>query len=186
LATLTTDFHVHDTYYVVSHFHYVMFSTMFMFVGGIHYWWPKITGKMYNETLGRICCLGIIVGFNLTFFPQLVMGTLGMPRRYATYKEMYWPYHALSSVGAFIQFASFLGVAIYLLYSLYNGRKAPDNPWGGSTLEWTTASPPRFDNFEESPSVGDPYDHHGLIWDEGSGSFHREAQAEPVTVGEHQ
>ena len=86
LATLAANFHVHDTYFVVAHFHYVMIGgALFMFIGGIHYWWPKITGRMYNETFARICCLLLFVGFNLTFFPQFVMGTHGMPRRYATY-----------------------------------------------------------------------------------------------------
>jgi cytochrome c oxidase subunit I len=175
LATLVTDFHMHDTYFVVAHFHYVMFSTMFMFVAGIHYWWPKITGRMYNDFLGRVCCLVEILAFNMTFFPQFIIGTHGMPRRYAIYK--YNPefqfYHVLSSIGAFLQFAAFATIAAYLLYSLFRGKVAPANPWGGSTLEWTCPSPPPHDNFPESPSVGRPYDHQGLEWDEKTEGFER-------------
>jgi len=169
LAILVTNFNVHDTYFVVAHFHYVMFGgTMFMFVGGLHYWWPKITGRMYNEPLGRICCLLELLAFNLTFFPQFILGLHGMPRRAAVYK--FYPefqyLHVMSSVGAFIQLAAFLVMAAYLLYSLFRGKKAPANPWGGTTLEWSCPSPPPHDNFPEPPAVGQPYDHYGLEWDE--------------------
>jgi cytochrome c oxidase subunit 1 len=166
LGTLAIDVHVHDTYFVVSHFHYVMFGgTIIMFVAGIHYWWPKITGKMYNETLGRTACLLIFIGFNTTFFPQFVMGAMGMPRRYASYLPMYQPYHVMSTIGAYSQFAGFALVAIYLVHSLFRGKTAPANPWGGATLEWTCASPPPHDNFKSPPRVGDPYDHSNLVWD---------------------
>ena len=139
LATLPTDFHAHDTYFVVAHFHYVMFGgTMFMFVAGIHYWWPKITGRMYNDFLGRLCCLLEILAFNLTFFPQFILGLHGMPRRYAVYKfnPEFQYLHVMSSIGAFLQLAAFLVMAGYLTHSLFRGKKAPANPWGGSTLEW--------------------------------------------------
>jgi cytochrome c oxidase subunit I len=175
LATLATDFHVHDTYFVVAHFHYVMFSTLFMFVAGLHYWWPKITGRMYNDFLGRLCCLLEILAFNLTFFPQFILGLHGMPRRYAAYRyNPEWQfYHVMSSVGAFLQFASFVMIAAYLLHSLFRGKKAPANPWGGSTLEWTCPSPPPFDNFPEAPTVGRPYSHEGWEWDEETEGYKR-------------
>jgi cytochrome c oxidase subunit 1 len=174
LATLAVNFHVHDTYFVVAHFHYVMIGgALFMFIGGIHYWWPKITGRMYNETFARACCLLQFVGFNLTFFPQFVMGTHGMPRRYATYPPEFQPYHVLSSIGAFTQMTALLLIAAYLIYSLYRGRRAPSNPWGGSTLEWTCASPPPYDNFPAPPSVGEPYDHSNLVWSETEKGYQR-------------
>jgi cytochrome c oxidase subunit I len=166
LATLAVDVNVHDTYFLVAHFHYVMNGgVMIMFIAGLHYWWPKITGRMYNEKLGRLGCLLLWVGFNLTFFPQFLMGTHGMPRRYATYKPEFQPYHVWSSMGAFLQMAALLLVAAYLIHSLFRGRKAPANPWGGSTLEWTCPSPPPHDNFATPPAVGPPYDHAGLEWD---------------------
>ena len=177
LATLPTDFHVHDTYFVVAHFHYVMFGgTLFMFIAGIHYWWPKMTGRMYNEFLGRFCCLLELLAFNLTFFPQFILGMHGMPRRYAVYYPEFRYLHVMSSIGAFIQFTAFFIIAAYLIHSLYRGKKAPANPWGGSTLEWTCPSPPPHDNFPDSPSVGRPYDHIGLVWDEGTGGFERKTE----------
>jgi cytochrome c oxidase subunit I len=172
LATLAVNFHVHDTYFVMAHIHYVMIGgALFMFIAGIHYWWPKMTGRMYNETIARTCCLLLFVGFNFTFFPQFVMGTHGMARRYATYLPEFRPYHVISSIGAFTQMAVFLVMAAYLLHSLYRGRRAPANPWGGSTLEWTCPSPPPHDNFETQPIVGEPYDHSGLVWNEAVGGY---------------
>jgi cytochrome c oxidase subunit 1 len=174
LATLATNFNVHDTYYVVGHFHYVMFGgALFMFLGGIHYWWPKITGRMFNEPLGRIACLLEFIGFNTTFFPMLVMGTHGMPRRVAIYLPKFQPYHVLATIGGFLQLAAFVLMAGYLIYSLFRGRKAPPNPWGGSTLEWTVSSPPPHDNFATPPTVGEPYDHRGLVWNEAIGGYER-------------
>ena len=159
---LPTNFNVHDTYFVVAHFHYVMFGgALFMFVGGLHYWWPKITGRMYNETLGRLCCLLEFVGFNLTFFPQFILGLHGMPRRYAVYyPEFQYVARHVERRGV----PAACGVPAdggYLLHSLFRGKKAPANPWGGTTLEWTCSSPPPHDNFPEPPSVGRPYDHTG-------------------------
>ncbi len=128
LATLAVNFHVHDTYFVVAHFHYVMIGgALFMFIGGIHYWWPKITGRMYPEAFARVCCLVQFVGFNLTFFPQFVMGTHGMPRRYATYLPEFQPYHVLSSIGAFTQMTAMLLILAYLIWSLYYGRRAGES-----------------------------------------------------------
>lgn len=174
LATLATNFNMHDTYFVVSHFHYVMVgSAFFMFLGGLHYWWPKITGRMYNETLGRICCITEIIAFNVTFFPQFVMGTHGQPRRVPIYQPEFRPYHVLSSIGGMLQFAVFTVMAAYFIHSLFRGRKAPANPWGGSTLEWTCTSPPPHDNFKNPPHVGRPYDHTGLVWNEAVGGYER-------------
>lgn len=166
LGALVTDVPLHDTYFVVAHFHYVMFGgTIIMFIGGIHFWWPKMTGRMYNETLGRITCLLVFVGFNLTFFPQFVMGSHGMARRYATYMTIYQPYHVMSTVGSYLQAIAFTMIAVYLIHSLFRGKKAPMNPWGGATLEWTSPSPPPHDNFKVTPSVSDPYDYSKLQWD---------------------
>jgi cytochrome c oxidase subunit 1 len=174
LATLVVDVHVHDTYFLVAHFHYVMNGgVMIMFICAVHYWWPKMTGRLYNETWGRIGCLLWWIAFNLTFFPQFLMGTQGMPRRYATYLPEYQSYHVWSSVGAFMQMGAAVLVAGYLIYSLYRGPRAPANPWGGSTLEWTCASPPPPDNFKTPPAVGRPYDHRGLEWDEKTGGYVR-------------
>ena len=177
LAILPTNFHVHDTYFVVAHFHYVMFGgALFMFIGGLHYWWPKITGRMYNEPFGRLCCLLEILAFNLTFFPQFILGLHGMPRRSAVYFPEFRYLHVLSTVGAFIQMAAFLVIAAYLLHSLFRGKQAPANPWGGSTLEWTCPSPPPHDNFPEPPAVGRPYDHEGLEWDEETQGYERKTE----------
>ncbi len=174
LASLTTNFHVHDTYFVVAHFHYVMIGgTLFMFIGGIHYWWPKITGRMYHEGFAAFCCLLQFIGFNLTFFPQFIMGTHGMPRRYASYMPEFQIYHVLSSIGAFLQMTALVLVALGLAYSLWRGRRAPANPWGGSTLEWECSSPPPHDNFESTPKVGRPYDHSHIIWNPAVGGYVR-------------
>ncbi|AKU92806.1 cytochrome c oxidase subunit I [Vulgatibacter incomptus] len=154
LATLATDVHLHDTYYVVAHFHYVMMGgTVFAFIGGLHYWWPKMTGRMYNEPLAKLAACILFVGFNITFFTQFVLGLRGMPRRYATYLEQFQNLHAFSSVGSWILAVGFLLIAAYLLQSLRSGRIAPANPWGASTLEWQTQSPPITENFVDTPHV---------------------------------
>jgi cytochrome c oxidase subunit 1 len=150
-------------------------GTMFMFLAGIHYWWPKITGRMYNDFLGRLCCLIELLAFNLTFFPQFILGLHGMPRRSAVYFPEFHYLHVMSSMGAFLQLAAFLVMGAYLLHSLFRGAQAPANPWGGTTLEWTCSSPPPHDNFAESPSVGQPYDHEGLEWDEKTQGYERRA-----------
>jgi cytochrome c oxidase subunit 1 len=172
LATLATDVHLHDTYFVVAHFHYVMMGGLVIaMLGGLHYWWPKFTGKMYNEFLGKVACGFIFVGFNVTFMAQFVMGSLGMPRRYYTYVAEYQPYHIASTAGSYILAVGFLIMLGYLLHSLVKGRTAPANPWGGATLEWRTTSPPRYDNFEFTPSVGDPYDFSDLTYDVSIGGW---------------
>jgi len=166
LGALATDVVLHDTYFVVGHFHYVMFGgTIIALVGAIHYWWPKMFGRMYSEFWGRIACVLLFIGVNLTFYPQLIVGAYGMPRRYASYLPQYQPYMDLSTIGAYIQLVAFLIMATYLLHSLFRGRKAPANPWGGATLEWTTPSPPSHDNFDTTPVVGDPYDYSNLVYE---------------------
>ncbi|MEI7766583.1 MAG: cbb3-type cytochrome c oxidase subunit I [Phycisphaerae bacterium] len=172
LGSLATNVQLHDTYFVVAHFHYVMFGgTMIGFLAGLHHWWPKITGRMYHQGLGRLGCLLVFIGFNLTFFPQFVMGSHGMPRRWARYEPEYWPYHAASTVGAYIQLVAFILIAVYLLHSLFRGRKAPANPWGSGTLEWQTTSPPPHDNFAVAPTVDEPYNTDNLVYDPAIGGY---------------
>lgn len=159
LGSLSVDVHLHDTYFVVAHFHYVMVGgTLIAFVGGIHYWWPKMFGRMYNETAGQIGSLIVFFGFNLTFFPQFIMGSLGMPRRYYDFDPQFTFFHQLSTVGALVLGSGLVFVLVYLLISLKNGKIAPANPWGAASLEWQCSSPPRFDNFEHTPRSNDPYD----------------------------
>jgi len=154
LATLAVDLHVHDTYFVVAHFHYVMVGgTVTGFLAGLHFWWPKITGRMYPEGIARIACLIIFVGFNLTFFPQFVLGYLGMPRRYHAYPAEFQVFNVLSTAGASILGAGFLISMAYMIWSLFRGRPAPANPWDATGLEWTTASPPPTHNFHAVPTV---------------------------------
>ncbi len=161
VACLGADVHLHDTYFVVSHFHYVMVGSMlFAFLGGFYYWWPKMFGKMYSERWGVLAMITIFIGFNLTFFPQFIAGTHGMPRRYADYPPEYHIYMLLSSIGSYILAVGLFMVAFNWLHSLLRGEKAPANPWGGNTLEWHTSSPPPHDNFPTEPTAGDPYDLH--------------------------
>ncbi|HUO08622.1 MAG TPA: cytochrome c oxidase subunit I [Phycisphaerae bacterium] len=186
LGTLSTDVHLHDTYFVIAHFHYVMFGgTLIGFLAGLHYWWPKMTGKMYNEFAGRVGCALVFVGFNLTFLPQFVMGSLGMPRRYATYLPVFQPYHVMSTMGAYLQFIGFAFTAAYLLHSVFKGKKAPANPWGSATLEWTCTSPPPHDNFKKTPSVGDPYDHSDIVWDTEVEGYVHDPSLAPTSPSSH-
>ncbi|MCB9781017.1 MAG: cytochrome c oxidase subunit I [Alphaproteobacteria bacterium] len=148
LAVLAVDVHMHDTYFVVAHFHYVMMGgTLMGFIAGIHHWWPKMTGKMYNEKLAKFGCLVVFTGFNLTFFTQFVMGARGMPRRYHEYLPEFQLWHQLSTIGAFTLAAGLFITLGYLLLSLKNGEKASKNPWGAKSLEWETESPPIEHNF---------------------------------------
>ena len=168
LSTLATDIHLHDTYFVVAHFHYVMVGgTLFSFLGGLHHWWSKMFGRKYNETLGRIGAVMIFVGFNVTFFVQFILGSLGMPRRYHTYHTilkqdlpLWTQLHQISSYGSFFVGASLFLILGYLVYSLVAGEKTNDpNPWGGKSLEWETATPPDEHNFHEQPvAIHGPYD----------------------------
>jgi cytochrome c oxidase subunit 1 len=158
LGALATDVHLHDTYFVVAHFHYVMMgSSLMAFIGGLYYWWPKMFGRMVSENWGRIGCFVVFIAFNLTFFPQFVMGTQGMPRRYYNYPVRFTTYHQLSTLGAYGMGAGFIIVALNLVHSLRYGPRAPANPWGGATLEWQCASPPPVENFAVAPVADAPY-----------------------------
>ena len=161
LGALSVDVHLHDTYFIVAHFHYVMMGgTVMALLGGIHYWWPKMFGKMYNETWGRIACAIVFIGFNMTFFYQFIMGAQGMPRRYYTYPEQFTRLHGMSSIGAYILGLGFLIMFTYLIYSLFKGRQVGPNPWGSLTMEWETTSPPHPHNFlEDKRLVHGPYDY---------------------------
>jgi cytochrome c oxidase subunit I len=163
LGILAVDVHLHDTYFVVAHFHYVMMgSTLVAFLGGIHYWWPKITGRMYPERLGQLCAAGVFFGFNLTFLPQFVMGARGMPRRYWDYDPEFKIFHQLSTVGAFILGISIFTSVCYFLWSLKNGERAKDNPWGATTLEWQAPTPPTLYNFTSPPELHELYNYDDL------------------------
>jgi cytochrome c oxidase subunit 1 len=154
LAAAGLDVHVHDTYFVVAHFHYIMVGgTIMAYLGGLHYWWPKISGRIYNEMLAKVSAVVIFVGFNLTFFPQFLLGYLGMPRRYHAYPPEFQLLNVLSSAGASILGAGYLLPMIYLAWSLRYGRIVGSNPWGAVGLEWTTTSPPPVENFAETPVV---------------------------------
>ncbi len=161
LGALPVDLHLHDTYFVVAHFHYTMMGgTVIAFLGGLHYWWPKIWGKMYNETLAKIAAILIFIGFNWTFFTQFILGSQGMPRRYYNYLDKYQALHQFSTYGSWVIGLGFIIMAYYLIHSLFKGKPAPKNPWGGLTLEWTTSSPPPHHNFDETPIVTHiPYDY---------------------------
>jgi cytochrome c oxidase subunit 1 len=154
LASLGLDVHVHDTYFVVAHFHYIMVGgTIMAYLGGIHFWWPKITGRMYPEALAKVSGFVIFLGFNLTFFPQFVLGYLGMPRRYYAYPDEFQVLNVLSSAGASILGAGYFLPLCYLAWSLRYGAKASANPWAAAGLEWTAPSPPPTENFTTPPVV---------------------------------
>ena len=161
LATLGVDEHVHDTYFVVAHFHYIMVGgTAVAFLGGLHYWWPKFTGRLSPEGWGRVSAVLIFVGFNVTFFPQYILGYLGMPRRYHDYPPEFQILNILSSAGATILAAGYIFPMIYLIWSLFYGERAGRNPWNAKGLEWTIPSPPPEHNFEQQPTVDfEPYDY---------------------------
>ena len=154
LASLAVDVHVTDTYFVVAHFHYIMVGGAIMgYLGGLHYWWPKISGRLYPEAWSKFAALVIFLGFNLTFFPQFILGYLGMPRRYYAYPEEFQVLNVLSSAGASILGVGYLMPMIYLIWSMRYGRVADANPWRATGLEWQTPSPPPTDNFTAPPVV---------------------------------
>ena len=162
LGMVAIDVHLHDTYFVVAHFHYVMDGgTVIGFVGGLHYWWPKMTGKMYSERLAQIAFALVFIGFNVTFMTQFVLGSRGMPRRYYDYLPQYQQLHQISTVGSWILGLGFLVMLYMFSVSLKSGKKAPRNPWGSAALEWTTATPPVLQNFSHEPVITrGPYDYH--------------------------
>jgi len=154
LGSLGLDVHVTDTYFVVAHFHYVMVGGMVLaYLGGLHFWWPKMTGKLYSEGWSKFSALLVFVGFNATFFPQFIAGYLGQPRRYHSYVPELQVYNVMSTAGASILGVGFLIPAIYFLWSLRYGKPAGNNPWGAKGLEWETTSPPPTFNFDKTPIV---------------------------------
>jgi cytochrome c oxidase subunit 1 len=155
LATLAVDVHVHDTYFVVAHFHYIMVGgTIMAYLGGIHFWWPKMTGRLYPEGWARFAAFVVFIGFNLTFFPQFILGYLGMPRRYHVYPDEFQILNVMSTAGASILGVGYLIPLIYLIWSLRYGPRASANPWGAKGLEWEKApSPPPTENFARTPIV---------------------------------
>ena len=161
LAAAALDVHLTDTYFVIAHFHYIMVGgTVMAYLGGLHFWWPKIVGRMYPETWGRIAAVVIFVGFNLTFFPQYIAGAMGMPRRYHTYSPEYQLLNVFSSTGAGMLAIGYLLPLVYLVWAMFRGKHAPANPWQATGLEWQTASPPPQENFENIPeNIPSPYDY---------------------------
>jgi cytochrome c oxidase subunit 1 len=157
VAALGADVHLHDSYFVVAHFHYIMVGAMVSaYFGGLHFWWPKITGRMYPEIWGQIAAATIFFGFNLTFFPQFILGYEGMPRRYASYAPEYQVLNVLSSLGAVVLAVAYIMPLVYLTWSVFFGDRASANPWNATGLEWQTSSPPRTQNFSATPVVTEP------------------------------
>jgi cytochrome c oxidase subunit 1 len=164
LAALGLDVHVHDTYFVIAHFHYIMVGGAVMgFLGGMHFWWPKISGKLYPEAWGRLAAAIVFIGFNLTFFPQFILGYMGMPRRYWQYPPEFQVLNVLSTAGSTILAVGYILPMIYFTWSLRYGKPAGNNPWGATGLEWTTQSPPTTFNFDETPIVTqEAYDYENM------------------------
>ena len=160
LGSLATDIHLHDTYFVVAHFHYVMFGgTGTIFFAALHYWFPKMFGKMYNMTFARVAVVFYFIGFNLLYFPKFIMGYMGMPRRYYDYLPQFTVYQQISTVGSWILAGTMFFIFGYMIHALLKGKRATSNPWGGVTLEWHIPSPPPLENFTSIPTVThEPYD----------------------------
>lgn len=184
LAALAVDIHLHDTYFVVAHFHYVMVGgTLLAMFGGLYHWWPKMFGRMYNENLGKLGAVLVTLGFNLTFFPQFIMGARGMPRRYFNYLPEYQPFHVASTLGAYVLGFGIVLALGTLAYAAFRGRQAAANPWGGASLEWECTSPPPHDNFSNTPVAHDPYDFAHLTYDEKSDGYVNNGAPRTATSG---
>jgi cytochrome c oxidase subunit 1 len=161
LGALSVDVHLHDTYFVVAHFHYVMMGGTFIaYLAGLHYWWPKMFGRMYSERWARVAASLVFVGFNVTFLSQFVLGSRGMPRRYYNYPAQFQPLHVASTIGSWVLALGLIITLGYLIASLRKKPDAPANPWGSATFEWETSSPPPPNNFDHTPLVTHgPYDY---------------------------
>ena len=171
LAAVPVDMHVTDTYFVVAHFHYIMVGgAVSAFYGGLHYWWPKITGRLYPDGVARFAAILMFFGFAFTFTPMFIMGFLGMPRRYYTYPPEFQIWHVLASSGALLLAVAYVMPMLYLGWSLFRGKRAGNDPWHATGLEWRTTSPPPKTNFPLPPSGRDPYEYHPD--EEGPGHEH--------------
>jgi cytochrome c oxidase subunit 1 len=161
LGSLAVDVHLTDTYFVIAHFHYVMVGgTIMALLAGLHYWFPKMTGRMYSEASARIGFALVLIGFNVTFFPQFILGSQGMPRRYWSYLPEFTNLNRISTLGSWILALGFVWTAIYFWRDMRKGVKAGANPWEALTLEWQTPSPPPHENFHTTPVVTDwPYEY---------------------------
>ena len=161
VATTSLDVHWHDTYFVVAHFHFIMVGgSMTAFLAGLHYWFPKMTGKLYSERWGLLSASLVTAGFFVTFFPQFLLGNAGMPRRYYDYPPEYQTLHVVSTVGSWVLALGLIITLVYLLWALKSGKRSGDNPWHSASYEWQTRSPPPKHNFDEEPVFEtDPYDY---------------------------
>jgi len=185
LGALNVDVHLHDTYFVVAHFHYVMVGgTLMALLAGLHYWWPKFFGRMYRERWAKVGAGLVFLGFNAAFFPQFILGSRGMPRRYYTYLDEFQLLHVGSTTGAMILGVGLLIVLVVLVHGAFRGDQAPANPWGANTLEWHVSSPPPHDNFPTQPEATDPYDFDDWIYDDRIRGYvrqHGPAASEPAS-----
>ena len=181
LGALSVDIHLHDTYFVVAHFHFVMVGgTLTALLGGLFHWWPKMFGRMYHDGLGRLSCLLVFIGFNVTFFPQFVMGARGMPRRYASYDPEFQIFHVISTGGAFVLGFGILLAYGVLIYAAKYGKRCGSNPFRAASLEWQSSSPPDFHNFVHQPIVTDPYDFDSQVYDEELDTYIPRELADPA------
>lgn len=153
-SAVATNIHIHGTYFIVAHFHYTMFGGAgFAFFAGLHYWFPKMFGRMYSVRISTAACIILFTGFNILYFPMFLLGWQGLPRRYYDYPPQFHGDNLISTVGSWVLASGLLIMFWNLATALFKGEKAGDNPWDGTTLEWQVASPPPAENFEEIPVV---------------------------------